>query len=39
MPRSKAATTEPQDLLPFSEIIQNERNANRGTKRGGEVIR
>lgn len=27
------------DLTPFTEILQDEHNANRGTKRGGKVIR
>jgi hypothetical protein len=26
-------------LVPFSELVQDKQNANRGTKRGGEVIR
>jgi hypothetical protein len=39
MARRKILTVEPPDLVPFSDILQDEKNANRGTKRGGEVIR
>jgi len=39
MARRKISTVEPVDLVPFSDIIQDDHNANRGTKRGGEVIR
>jgi hypothetical protein len=39
MARRKVSTVESADLVPFSEILQDSKNANRGTKRGGEVIR
>jgi hypothetical protein len=39
MGRRKAGSEGATDLVPFSQILQDEHNANRGTKRGGEVIR
>jgi sporulation protein YlmC with PRC-barrel domain len=39
MARRKTTTGGASGLTPFREILQDEHNANRGTKRGGEVIR
>lgn len=39
MAETKRKRKIPSDLTPFAEILQDEHNANRGTKRGGEVIR
>lgn len=39
MAKRSPAAKQGESLVPFSEILQDEQNANKGTKRGGAVIR